>query len=566
MVKRGSVYEEDRDIGIFINAKGMNEFQLYEMLCAAESAAVQYREGKNVLERIRRAKNAVSTRKYKLAVVGEFKRGKSSLINALVGSSLLPADVLPTTAVVNRIIFGSTKKITVFYKDGRTKEGTVEELADYATKLDGEKRERSEQIREVIVEYPSVFCRNGIEIIDTPGLNDNEQMSEVTLLEQKGIRHITFVITFIDQISGRKSEQEKIVAFIRQRIQKEVLADARECFEGNDRLVQKAEGILQNPVVFAVSSVLALKGFSYDDPELLQESRFPDFKQELFDLLTADQNADMFEEAKACLQELLLLMPDWKKKQEARLHEQYQLSLSLRHLQEAYRRESGHYLRQKMAEIEKSLEKKGCNSVAGLSEASKEKLIYTIKQMFVKELGAIKRGLLSEHTVRNVLRLASEEAICLMEFVRQDYRKWIQEDLTPVYQEFFEWRVSCGLEESSFKNKMKAWEAEVPFPEFRWHGDTLLAGHSLLHVNIIALEENIIRESLSRFGKSIAAYLSSWRSVLFWQNTEDCRDINAMKEDIHDAEFVKMQIDMEQKKYEKNNQILMDWKSMLKES
>ena len=47
----------------------------------------------------------LGNRQYTVAVVGEFKRGKSSLINALLGMNILPADVLPTTATINRVVY-----------------------------------------------------------------------------------------------------------------------------------------------------------------------------------------------------------------------------------------------------------------------------------------------------------------------------------------------------------------------------------------------------------------------------------------------------------------------------
>src|SRR6476660_5374268 len=43
---------------------------------------------------------------FRIAVVGEFKRGKSTLINALMGREILPADVLPCSATVNRVTYG----------------------------------------------------------------------------------------------------------------------------------------------------------------------------------------------------------------------------------------------------------------------------------------------------------------------------------------------------------------------------------------------------------------------------------------------------------------------------
>jgi ribosome biogenesis GTPase A len=53
-------------------------------------------------ELVERAESEV----FRIAVVGEFKRGKSTLINALLGQEVLPSDVLPCSATLNRVVYG----------------------------------------------------------------------------------------------------------------------------------------------------------------------------------------------------------------------------------------------------------------------------------------------------------------------------------------------------------------------------------------------------------------------------------------------------------------------------
>lgn len=52
------------------------------------------------------------------AVVGEFKRGKSTFINALLGKEILPSDILPCSATLNRVKYSLTPSVTVTFKDG----------------------------------------------------------------------------------------------------------------------------------------------------------------------------------------------------------------------------------------------------------------------------------------------------------------------------------------------------------------------------------------------------------------------------------------------------------------
>ena len=74
---------------------------------------------------------------FEVAIVGEFKRGKSTLINALLGKEVLPADVLPATATLNRVTYSADPYVMVTYKNGASEKVDISRLADYVTKLSG---------------------------------------------------------------------------------------------------------------------------------------------------------------------------------------------------------------------------------------------------------------------------------------------------------------------------------------------------------------------------------------------------------------------------------------------
>lgn len=568
----------------------MNEFQLYEILCTTESVAAQYPAGEEIRARIGQAKEAVSTRRYRIAVVGEFKKGKSSLINALVGSNLLPTDVLPTTAVVNRIVFGESRKIAIHYKNGTVEQKTVDDLEQYATKLDAQKEERSAQIREIVIEYPSVFCQNRIEIIDTPGLNDNEQMSEVTwgildeidtalvtisagmplsmterdlileLIGRVGIRHITFVITFIDQISNRKSEQDKMVEFIRKRLQKEVLDYAREYFDGQPELVQKSVSLLEEPIVFAVSSVLAMKGFAYDDAKILQESRFPQFKQSLFDLLIANQSADMYAKTKEQVQEVSRQLGGWDQLLQQQLKEQHRTAQITWEEQRNYICKSGVWLQKQMVEMEQRLENKGFDSGQGLCRELSNQLCYGLKQYFVRSLSTIRSDDMSEAAIRNCLSCGAKEAMEWMQKRCLSFDEWIQQEMSPLYQQFCSWRLTCGCKSGDFDERIRLWRQQNLFPHFAWHRDILLCGIALMEANPIVLVENVIAESLGQLGAGIARYLASWRILFFQQNDQDIKEMQQQEE----PEDLAVQLELCKRKYVSNCKLLAECEQSLK--
>src|SRR5436190_8918735 len=72
--------------------------------------------------------------KFTVAVVGEFKTGKSTFVNSLLGVDVVPTDVIPATATLNRITFGLDSSIDVVYKDGHTDSVEFHDLERYVTK------------------------------------------------------------------------------------------------------------------------------------------------------------------------------------------------------------------------------------------------------------------------------------------------------------------------------------------------------------------------------------------------------------------------------------------------
>ena len=79
---------------------------------------------------------------FAVAIVGEFKRGKSTLINALLGQPILPADVLPATATLNRVTYSTEPYVMVEYKDGTEERVDIDRLAEYVTKLSSSRKRR----------------------------------------------------------------------------------------------------------------------------------------------------------------------------------------------------------------------------------------------------------------------------------------------------------------------------------------------------------------------------------------------------------------------------------------
>jgi predicted GTPase len=74
----------------------------------------------NTAESIKETLEKTAQEHFEVAIVGEFKRGKSTLINAMLGQEVLPADVLPATATLNRVTYSEEPYVQVEYKNGNS--------------------------------------------------------------------------------------------------------------------------------------------------------------------------------------------------------------------------------------------------------------------------------------------------------------------------------------------------------------------------------------------------------------------------------------------------------------
>jgi uncharacterized tellurite resistance protein B-like protein/GTPase SAR1 family protein len=142
--------------------------------------AISGREVAQLSERIR-------AQRFRLAVVGEFSQGKSTLLNALLGEEIQPVRAIPCSSALTTLKYGAEKRITCYYKDGKQevipaeqyqqKASIPEDLAlgDRSTGL------AESTLTEIVLEHPGLeLCRHHVEIVDSPGLNEHPDRTAVT--------------------------------------------------------------------------------------------------------------------------------------------------------------------------------------------------------------------------------------------------------------------------------------------------------------------------------------------------------------------------------------------------
>ncbi len=126
---------------------------------------------------------------FRLIVLGDMKRGKSTFLNALIGENLLPSDVNPCTALLTILRYGPEKQVTVYFNDGKAPIGLAFDQFKTRYTIDPAEAKSLEQknqsafpdVSHAVVEYPLALLERGVEIVDSPGLNDTEARNELSL-------------------------------------------------------------------------------------------------------------------------------------------------------------------------------------------------------------------------------------------------------------------------------------------------------------------------------------------------------------------------------------------------
>lgn len=307
----------------------MNNDEMYtnyqNMVTQVNTSLVQLEKTAKALNMEETQKRLVARREklekrcFAVGILGEFKRGKSSLINSLLCTEIIPVDILPCTATMNRVTYDMEPHAQLRMQDGTVKSIGLDDLTDYVTMLDAKGEARAANIDEAIVYYPCKFCQNGVDIVDTPGLNDNDRMTKITeeiipkldavimvmvpdsplsqseadficqKLMTSDLGRMIFVVNKIDTV--REKDRARIVNVIKERIQQKVLQKVEEIHGEASEEYKDAQKMLGGIQIFPLSAVEALEGKLSGNQNLIDKSGTAAFEQGLTHMLTEDRGA-----------------------------------------------------------------------------------------------------------------------------------------------------------------------------------------------------------------------------------------------------------------------------------
>ena len=259
-------------------------------------------------KKIEELKKKNSSNTFRIMVMGAFSSGKSSMVNAFLGENILPTKALPATAIITVIRYSQNKSITIYPRKGRWKGGDspfnieLKDLKKYC--LINHKESQNVKVgdtidtpfEKIVVTWPLDILKDGVEVIDSPGLNDPTSHDQVTKeyipsadaiicytkidketledLNNRGFEMPVFVVTYYDMLMENADGDEEEIREFKQVMTRNL--------EPHSRLFEK-EYVKQlgHNSLHMVSNLQALRAKQNNDMEELRNSGFRDLERYL---------------------------------------------------------------------------------------------------------------------------------------------------------------------------------------------------------------------------------------------------------------------------------------------
>jgi GTP-binding protein EngB required for normal cell division len=172
-----------------------------------------------VAEEARELAARVAEGRFYVACVGQFKRGKSTLLNALVGHDVVPTGFVPVTAVPTVIRFGEKLHARIRMRDGSWQDIAMTDLKEYVTEELNPENMKGVDGAEVFV--PSPLLSSGMCFVDTPGLGS--VWTGNTATTQAFIPHIDAALVVIGADPPIAGEELTLVEAVGKQVQDLIL-------------------------------------------------------------------------------------------------------------------------------------------------------------------------------------------------------------------------------------------------------------------------------------------------------------------------------------------------------
>lgn len=166
-----------------------------------------------LLQEAQQTINKIKSHNFRIAVVGEFSKGKSTLLNALLEEEIQPVRAIACSGTISVLKYGDSKRVICRHKDGTETEIPFEEykvkaaISEEAAVGNRSEELKQSQLSKIIFEHPELdLCRHGVEIIDSPGLNEHPDRTAITMRLLENTDAVIFLTSALQVLTQGERE------------------------------------------------------------------------------------------------------------------------------------------------------------------------------------------------------------------------------------------------------------------------------------------------------------------------------------------------------------------------
>lgn len=237
--------------------------------------------------------------RFNLLVVGRFSRGKSTLLNAILGGEYLPTGIVPLTSAITTVRYGSRKQVVLHFIDSRlSSQVSLSQLSQYVTQK--ENPGNVKRLAYAEIQFPVEILRRGLFFVDSPGLGS--PILENTLTTERFLPEADAFVLVTSYESPLSEEEDRILSRIRNTgkklfvvMNKQDTVDAAERAEAIQFVASRIErfSFAETPQIFSISARNGLAAKQKRDPDQLEASGIQRFEGTLMRFLI-EERAQMF--------------------------------------------------------------------------------------------------------------------------------------------------------------------------------------------------------------------------------------------------------------------------------
>ncbi|MFF4354734.1 dynamin family protein [Streptomyces sp. NPDC001530] len=180
----------------------------HRLLDRLAAAGADQPDGRRFLAALR---DQLDQNRFRVLVTVEAKRGKCTLLNALLGRDVLPTGAVPVTALATTLREGEPEVLTVPFADGRREERTSEALGDYVTQAANPGHRLG--VTDVVLRRRAPLLSDGVEFVDTPATGSvHGQDTDEALAPLRTMDAALFVLTADPPISAAEHDLLRLAA------------------------------------------------------------------------------------------------------------------------------------------------------------------------------------------------------------------------------------------------------------------------------------------------------------------------------------------------------------------